>query len=221
METLARAGFTVREAFPGQTAGLPPRPVAVVGLKKVEGRRIALSVHVLSPAARGGSACEEAALSAGRVLEAAGAECIQNACEYDGVARIYRVELEAVFQVGEKEVIHGPGFQVWLDDLELPWVVGFRSERLRKQAQTEPPLENGEFTEGVPCWEFCLEQRIPQDCAKPELPEYTFTLRVKCGESHEVYAGCSCGSILREYSREGLTQIFKGMCTGRTVRIGD
>ena len=129
--------------------------------------------------------------------------------------------LEARFLAGEKEVIQGPGFQVWLNDVEQFWVVSFRSERLRKQAQTEPPLDSGEFTEGAPCWEFCLEQLVPQDCAKPELPEDTFTLRVKCGGTQEEYAGCSCGSILREYTREGLKQIFKGMCTGRTVRIGD
>jgi hypothetical protein len=220
METLARAGFTVREAFPGQTAGLPPRPVAALELQKLEGSRVTVTVHVLSPAAQGGSACESAALSAFRALETVGAECTLFGCEYDGNARVFRTRLEAKFLLGAQDVSRDSGFQVWLDEQPLPWVKIFRGERIRKQAPAEPPLESGEFTEETPYWEFYLEEVIPQDSVKPELPDGEFVLRVLCGNSHEVYSGCSCASIFREYTREGLKQVSKGMCRSRTVRIG-
>ena len=222
LNKLREAGFTADAAFPGQDGPVITAPVAAVHIENVDraGLTVTVGVHILSPGAGGGTACELEALRATEVLRWAGAECIQKGCRYDGDRRVYSVEILATFTgiTGADSWDNGPGFQVSISGTELKAVRRFTAQ-LRQDYKAEYAM--GEetpmgYSRRQAFWELTLEELYP--AGSPEIPDPAapFSLRVTTENKSETYANCHWTSVRRQFTREGLLRIRTGVSDLRT-----
>ena len=225
LQELREAEFTADVAFPGQKYPPITDTVAAVHIQKVDRASLSVTVEVniLCPAAMGGTACEVEALRATEVLRWAGAECIQNGCQYDGMAQVYCVSVLATFNcvTGAEECTMGPGFTLYLNEIENPYVVSFTGE---KTVEWEPAYEIGEnkpvaVSQGSILWKITLEESVPAGSVEVTQPVSGFRIRlVKSSGFTESYTDCYWTSEKRIYTREGLRRVRTGfaMSMGET-----
>ena len=214
---LREAGFTADAAFPGQDGPVITEPVAAVHIENVDraGLTVTVGVHINSPGARGGTACELEALRATEVLRWAGAECVQKACRYDGDRRVYAVEILATFTgiTGTDSWDSGPGFRVRIGTTMLTAVRRFTAQ-MRQDYQAEYAIgEEGPvgYSRKKAFWELTLEELYP--VGSPEIldPASPFSLMVTTGEKTELYENCHWTSVRRQFTREGLLRVRTGV----------
>lgn len=221
LQTLRDAGFTADVAFPGQKYPNITEPVAAVHIEKVDRADLTVTVEVsvICPGSLGGTRCELEALRATEVLRWAGAQCIQNGCEYDGMARVYVVGVLATFTcVAEAESCTlGPGFQVIAGDRLIPFAVSFEAEKV---VDAGAVYEMGEdapvgIHSGGWIWKLRLEELIPTGSPEPKDNEGIFRLRLVSDTATETYSNCRWTSVRREFTRQGLRRIRSGISTDR------
>lgn len=225
LRLLREENFSADLAYAGRQWPMITEPVAAVHIAKVDRAEltVTVAVDILSPAALGGTCCEMAALRATEALHGAGAECIQNGCKYDGQAQAYAVNIQATFTgvTGEEDCTMGPGFRVYVDEVPMPFTVSFQSEQTaRSQAYLETGMDPTAST-GSWAWEFRLEEQIPGGSSESEQPEGTFQLRLERDGVSETYSECSWTSVHREFTRQGLRRIRKGVSVVRQVSVSE
>ena len=129
LRKLRGAGFTADVAYPGQKFPAISDAVAAVHIEKVDraNMTVTVEVNIICPAAQGGTTCEVEALRATEALRWAGAVCVQNGCTYDGVSQVYIVSVLATFTgiTEESRCTLGPGFLVFINELQHPFAVSF------------------------------------------------------------------------------------------------
>lgn len=218
---LREVGLNANPAFPGQSFSGIDAPAAAVHIEQVDRRQQTLTVEavILCPASMGGTACELEALKATRQLTAAGAECVQSGCSYDSLARVYSVPVKAVFTCSEASGTFplGPGFEVFLNDTPVPAAVRVTAEQSAghqmqySMGQTVPVG----ISRGPQNWNFLLEELITAGHTEtPEIPE-PFCLRICRNGRREELGQCRWISQHREWSREGLRLVRKGIAMTR------
>lgn len=209
-------------AYPGQKFPKITQPVAAVHIEKVDraGMTVTVEVNIICPASLGGTACELEALRATETLRWSGAVCVQNACNYDGVAQVYVVQILATFTgiTDAESCVIGPGFYVYIDDLlQLDAVSVSEEETVGIQPEytmgVSAPAAVSES--GGKLWAIRLEELIPNGYPEMEEPAGTFTMKVATDLKTEIYTGCRWTSIQREYTKEGLRRIRKGFALSR------
>ena len=221
LEWLRDADFLADVAFPGQKYPAITQPVAAVHIDKVDraNQTVTVEVSIICPAALGGTYCEVEALRATEVLRWAGGTCVQNGCQYDGLAQVYVVSILATFTcVTEAENCSmGPGFRIFSEDKLVDNVVSFRSQQT---VGVEPVYEMGEndpigIHEGSSHWEFTLEELIPAGSAVEGSLEGPFKLQLTSETVSETFTQCRWTSVRREYSRQGLRLTRSGISPHR------
>lgn len=208
-------------AYPGQKFPRITEPVAAVHIEKVDraGQTVTLEVNVICPASMGGTACEVEALRATEVLRWCGAECVQNGCSYDGIAQVYVVPVLATFTgvtTADGSSI-GPGFQVYLNEEPQEFVLAFSEEEV-SGAEAEYAMGQSEavgISGGAKLWTIQLEELIPAGSQEAEEVRTVFELKLVTQQKTELYYYCRWTSIRREFTREGLRRIRKGICLQR------
>ena len=217
LRRLREENFIADVAFPGQKYQVIKGPVAAVHIEKVDRANLTVTVEVsiLCPAESGGAYCEVEALRATEVLRWAGATCVQNGCEYDGLAQVYVVSILATFTcVTEGDnCVMGPGFQVYVKENLVPFAVSFEAEQV---ADLEAQYVMGEddpigIRNGSRIWKLRLEELIPAGNLEAEDPEGTFQVRLESSTVTEVYYNCRWTSIRREFTRQGLRRVRTGI----------
>ncbi len=221
MRRLREAGFTADVAFPGQKFPQITDTVATVHIEKVDRARLSVTieVNIISPGAVGGTMCEVEALRATEILRLAGAVCVQEGCSYDGVAQVYMVPVLATF-TGSTEADDfslGPGFEVRINEVRQPFVTRFREEEtsgIQAEYITGQSAPAG-ISPGQRLWSFEMEDLIP--VGGPEAVETTeiFEVKVESALKTEQYFHCCWTSIQREFTRDGLRRIRKGIAMDR------
>lgn len=217
LRRLREENFLADVAFPGQKYPAITEPVAAVHIEKVDRSNLSVTVEVniICPAALGGTYCEVEALRATEVLRWAGATCIQNGCEYDGLAQVYVVSILATFTcVTEAEdCVMGPGFKVYVQENLMPYAVSFQAEQVidieaQYQIGEDAPVgvRNGGWV-----WEIRLEELIPAGSNEADHPESVFELRLESDTVTETYYHCRWTSHRREFTRQGLRRIRRGI----------
>ena len=221
LRRLRQANFTADVAFPGQKFPRVTEPVAAVHIEKVDraGMTVTVEVSIICPAAMGGTACELEALRATETLQWAGAVCIQNGCSYDGIAQVYVVQILATFTgVTEADTFYrGPGFTVYINDAIQADATAVSWEKVSGQVPeySMGEAEPADYYQGNSCWKITLEEQIPSGSPEPREPEGEFTLKVKSLLKTEIYSGCRWESVFREYTRDGLRRVRKGVAAMR------
>jgi len=223
LRRLREAKFKADVAYPGQKYPLITEPVATVHIEKVDraGLTVTMEVNIICPASYGGTACEVEALRATEILQGDGAVCIQNGCTYDGVSQVYVVAGLATYTcVTEKDdCILGPGFEVYIDEVNYPFVTSFAAEEVRQYAAE---YEMGEsmpmgISPGKVQWNITMEELILPGSPEYNEPEGTFMLEVVRAAGTETYYHCKWVSIRREMTREGLRRTQKGIAMLKEV----
>lgn len=219
---LREENFVADIAYPGQKFPKITQPVAAVHIEKVDraGMTVTVEVNIICPASLGGTACELEALRATETLRWAGAVCIQNACNYDGVAQVYVVQILATFTgiTDAESCVIGPGFYVYINDLlQLDAVSVSEEETVGIQPEYTMGVSApaGVSESGGKLWAIRLEELIPNGYPEMEEPVGTFTMKVATDLKTETYTGCRWTSIQREYTKEGLRRIRKGFALSR------
>ena len=221
LRRLREAGFTADVAFPGQKYPQISDTVATVHIEKVDRANLTVTVEVniIAPASLGGTACEVEALRATEILRWTGAVCIQNGCSYDGVAQVYVVPVLATFTgITEAESCAiGPGFDVYINEVYQPFVLSFQEEESCGYEAEYVMGQSGPagISRGKYLWHIQLEELIPAGSPEQAGPEANFELRVETDVRSETYFHCRWTSIRKEFTREGLRRIRKGICMDR------
>lgn len=217
LRRLREENFLADVAFPGQKYPKITEPVAAVHIEKVDRSNLSVTVEVniICPAELGGTYCEVEALRATEVLRWAGATCIQNGCEYDGLAQVYVVSVLATFTciTEADDCVLGPGFQVYQEGILQPFMVSFQAEQ---EIDVAAQYEMGEdapigVRKGSWIWTLRLEELIPAGNLEVKDPEGTFEIRVESDTVTEVYYHCRWTSVRREFTRQGLRRIRTGI----------
>ena len=217
LRRLREENFLADVAFPGQKYPVITEPVAAVHIEKVDRANLTVTVEVsiICPADLGGTYCEVEALRATEVLRWAGATCIQNGCEYDGLAQVYVVSILATFTcVTEAEdCTMGPGFQVYVAENMMPFAISFQAEQTIGVEAVHEIGENAPvgIHDGSWVWKFRLEELIPAGNLEADSPEGVFEVRLESETVTETYYHCRWTSVHREYTRQGLRRIRTGI----------
>ncbi len=221
LRRLREDGFTADIAYPGQKFPQISDTVAAVHIEKVDraNLQVTVEINIICPASMGGTTCEVQALRATEVLRWAGAVCVQNGCTYDGISQVYVVSVLATFtgvtEADDCTVWHG--FYCYIDERYHRFAIGFTAVE-NTGATVEYVI--GEATPagtsiGTPSWEIQLEELIPVGSPEIESPTEPFTMRIETAQKAEVYSGCRWMQIHREFSKQGLRRIRKGIALGR------
>ena len=221
LRILRQEEFTASVAFPGQKFPQITKPVAAVHIEKVDraSLTVTLEVNIICPASMGGTACELEALRATEVLRWDGAVCVQNGCTYDGVSQVYTVSILATYTciTDADSCTMGPGFSVYINDVRQYFAVSFQEE---EQQDIAAAYTMGEglpvgICEGSRLWNITLEELIPAGSPETQEPAAAFQLKVATKMKTEVYYHCRWTSIKREFTRDGLRRIRKGIAMDR------
>jgi len=217
LRRLRQDGFTADIAFPGQKFPQIDDTVAAVHIEKVDraNLEVTVEINIICPASMGGTACEVKALRATEVLRWSGAVCVQNGCSYDGIAQVYVVSVLATF-TGITEADNctiWPGFYCYVDDRIHRFAVGFTAQQ---DNGGEAQYVIGQAAPvgtrvGTLHWEIQLEELIPVGSPEIESPAGPCVVRILTDQKTEIYSGCRWVSEKREFSRQGLRRIRKGI----------
>ena len=221
LRRLREDGFTADIAFPGQKFPQIDDTVAAVHIEKVDraNLEVTVEINILCPASMGGTACEMKALRATEVLRWSGAVCVQNGCTYDGIAQVYVVSVLATY-TGVTEADNctvWPGFYCYVDNQLHRFVTGFTAvEETGVAAEyvigEAMPIGTSVGTKG---WEIQVEELIPVGSPEFDSPTEPFVVKMVTDQKTELYSGCRWITIRREFTKQGLRRICKGVAMKR------
>ncbi len=221
LRRLREDGFTADIAFPGQKFPQISDTVAAVHIEKVDraNLEVTVEINIICPASMGGTVCEVKALRATEVLRWSGAVCVQNGCTYDGIAQVYVVSVLATFTgVTEAEdCTVWPGFYCYVDNQIHRFSVGFTAVQQTGAAAEyvigeAVPIGTSVGTEG---WEIELEELIPVGSPELDSPTEPCVVKILTDQKTEIYSGCRWTQVRREFTKQGLRRIRKGIALQR------
>ena len=217
LRRLREERFTADVAYPGQKFPQLSDTVAAVHIEEVDRAKMTVTVEVsiICPASMGGTACELEALRATEVLRWARAVCIQRGCTYDGVAQVYVVSILATFTgvTDAEDCTIWPGFYVFINSIRQNHAVAFTEEEVpdtKVEYVTGESVPEG-FSRTGCVWNIVLEELIPSGTPEPEEPAGAFELQIVTERKTETYYHCMWTSIRREFTKDGLKRIRKGI----------
>ena len=223
LKKLTEAGFAANYSFPGHARAMADGTAVAVHLAQVDNANasVTVEVSVISPSVLGGTRCEKEALRVMAALHADGAACIQNGCEFNGMAETYVVQIMAQYRgtVDGDTFYPRPGFTVKLNSKSIPFLVSFEAEQVRGDTpqyvmgQTEPV----DVSLGSWVWNLRMEEMIPAGEVEDSDTGDPLFIKVVGSVQTEVYNGCRWTSVQRIITREGLRKIRKGIALEREV----
>ena len=182
---------------------------------------VTVEVNIVCPAALGGTECELEALRATEVLRWSGAVCVQNGCTYDGVAQVYVVPVLATYTCATEaeDCTMGPGFLVYIDDVLQSNAVSVSGEATRDWQAEYAMGENAAagVCLGKCIWNIAFEELVPAGYAENGESGESFVLKIVSDVTTEIYRDCRWTSEKREYTREGMRRMRKGIALAREV----
>ena len=221
LRRLREDGFTADIAFPGQKFPQISDTVAAVHIEKVDRANLEVTVEIsiICPASMGGTVCEMRALRATEVLRWSGAVCVQNGCTYDGIAQVYVVSVLATFtgMTEAEDCTVWPGFYCYVDNQLHRFAIGFTAEQ---QTGAAAEYVIGEAMPigtslGTTAWEITLEELIPVGSPEFDSPLDPCVVKILTDQKTEIYSGCRFSTIRREFTKQGLRRIRKGVALTR------
>ena len=221
LRRLREDGFTADIAFPGQKFPQISDTVAAVHIEKVDRANLEVTVEIsiICPASMGGTVCEMRALRATEVLRWSGAVCVQNGCTYDGIAQVYVVSVLATFtgMTEAEDCTVWPGFYCYVDNQLHRFAIGFTAEQ---QTGAAAQYVIGEAMPigtslGTTAWSIQLEELIPVGSPEFDSPTDPCVVKILTDQKTEIYSGCRFTTIRREFTKQGLRRIRKGVALHR------
>ena len=217
LRRLREDGFTADVAFPGQMFPQVSDTVAAVHIEKVDRANLEVTVEIsiICPASMGGTVCEVKALRATEVLRWSGAVCVQKGCTYDGIAQVYVVSVLATFTgvTEADDCTVWPGFYCYVNNQVHRFAIGFTAVQETGAAAEYVIGEAAAIgtSIGTTAWEIQLEELIPVGSPEFASPSEPCTVKIVTDQKTEVYSGCRWTQVRREFTKQGLRRIRKGV----------
>ena len=221
LRRLREDGFAADIAYPGQKFPQISDTVAAVHIERVDRANLEVTVEIsiICPASMGGTVCEMKALRATEVLRWSGAVCVQNGCTYDGIAQVYVVSVLATFTgvTEADDCTVWPGFYCYVDNQIHRFAIGFTAVE-KTGAAAEYVI--GEAVPigtsvGTNAWEIQLEELIPVGSPEFASPAEPCIVKILTDQKTEIYSGCRWTSVSREFTKQGLRRIRRGIALHR------
>ena len=211
---LREAGLRADKAWPGQKMPAIESVAAAVNLQLADRaeKLERVKVSVLAPAGMGGVCCEAAGKQVCDVLQEMGANCVQNACEFQSNTGLFCVEVLGSFLTE----------QPTQPDTE-PVVYTFSAMVAGKTVDdlvsaTAYRMWNEETGTVLDTWTVQLVEQITglEDAALTEEP---FEIRLTRNDQTDIYSGCRWSSWRRVLDSSGLKQTRSAIAQSRTALI--
>lgn len=215
IDALTQAEFAAVPAYPGTTMPNITHAQMAVNLQKLDytARSATVLVTVMVPVSMGGTACENAAIQAGAVLEKLGGTVTMEECRFNAYADAYYIRVLGKFF--GSAVLTGwsaaSEFTVELNDTVLERAVSFRAEQAVDEV-TGTPLSTA-------VWTFRLEEKFGWGEGPLPGPTENFSVTVSRNSGLEVYTECSWTSIQLEDTATGLRQVRTGVAKNRAFMV--
>lgn len=211
---LKGAGLRAGAAYPGETVPQLADIAAAVSLDEVDSQNqiLTIGVRVYCPAAMGASACQEAALKAGTVLEEMGAAWQLSGCQPEGKGSWLMARVAGIFSgepAGWVTAEAQPGFSVKLGVINLKHVTAFTAEQTLD-------TELGSSLNAME-WAFRIEEWFPAGIIEEGGPNEPFTLTLVRGSFTETFQNCTWTGKRRTDEADGMRQIRTGRAKTRGV----
>lgn len=94
---LENAGIPAQRGYPPVKIPALSAPAAAVSLQQADESAMVATVSVYGPVALGGTACEDAALTAAEALRSLGAACTVGSCSFSGKAGLFSLPVSVTF----------------------------------------------------------------------------------------------------------------------------
>ena len=211
---LREAGIRADRAWSGQKMPAPEDVVAAVTLQLADRteKLEQVKVSVFAPAFIGGNACEAAGKQVCDVLQAMGANCVQNACGFQSNTSLFCVEVLGSFlteqptQPDTEPVVYT--FSAMVAGKSVENLVSATAYRMWDE-ETGTVLDT---------WTVQLVEQITgtEDAVQVEEP---FEIRLTRNNQTDVYSGCHWSSWRRVLDSSGLKQTRSAIAQGRTTLI--
>lgn len=211
---LCEAGIRADKAWPGQKMPVPEGVVAAVSLQLADRaeKLERVKVSVFAPAVMGGTACESAGRQVCDILQAMGANCVQNACVFQSSTGLFCVEVLGSFLTEQptepdtEPVVYT--FSAMVAGKTVDNLVSATAYRMWDE-ETGTVLDT---------WTVQLVEQITgtEDAAQVEEP---FEIRLTRNNQTDVYSGCNWSSWRRVLDSSGLKQTRSAIAQGRTTII--
>ena len=215
VDTMHSMGIPAILAYPGNLQPALSEACVAVGYKQVDwaAEKTQVLVTVLTPAALGGTACEEMATRVSKILRDMGAGCLQGACQYDSIGSLFSVEIYATFDGMEIPVswMQMPGFMLRLAGSRLDNVASFTAWR-----QVDETVVN---IESAP-WHFKLEELyLAEDAEQHTIEQAPFSIEIQRMGYTETFSGCVWTSRRREFAGATMRRISEGTAESRSMNL--
>jgi len=211
---LREAGIRTDRAWPGQKMPEPEGVAAAVSLELADRaeKLECVKVSVFAPTVMGGNACEAAGKQVCDVLQAMGANCVQNACAFQSNTGLFCVEVLGSFLTEQptepdtEPVVYT--FSAMVAGKTVDNLVSATAYRMWDE-ETGTVLDT---------WTVQLVEQITgtEDAAQVEEP---FEIRLTRNDQTDVYSGCNWSSWRRVLDSSGLKQTRSAIAQSRTTLI--
>lgn len=209
---LCAAGIRAEQAWPGQKMPQLQSGVAAVSLEKADrGKKLeCVQVDVFTPASLGGGACQQLGAEVCDVMQALGAECVQNACQFQSMSGLFWVKVQGNFLTEQPQQPDGEPVVYTFSAT----VAGETVENL--MSATAYRMWDESTGTLLDSWTVRLVEQITgrEEIRETEEP---FEIRLTRSGQTEVYTGCVWSSWRRVLDGSGLKQTRAALAAGRTV----
>ena len=209
---LREAGSRVDKAWLGQKMPAPEGVVAAVSLQMADRaeKMEQVKVSVYAPPVMGGTVCESVGKQVCDILQAMGANCVQNACVFQRNTGLFCVEVLGSFLTE----------QPTQPDTE-PVVYTFSAMVAGKTVDnlvsaTAYRMWNEETGTVLDTWTVQLVEQITGVEGNIQVEE-PFEIRLTRNNQTDVYSGCHWSSWRRVLDSSGLKQTRSAIAQGRTT----
>ena len=216
INALKDAGIRADKAWPGQKMPTPEGIIAAVSLQLADRaeKLECVKVSVFAPAHMGGACCEDSGKQVCDILQAMGANCVQNACGFQSNTGLFCVEVLGSFlteqptQPDTEPVVYT--FSAMVAEKTVDNLVSATAYRMWDE-------ETGTVMD---TWTVQLVEQITgvEDTDTVEEP---FQIRLTRNNQTDVYEGCSWSSWRRVLDSSGLKQTRSAIAQSRTTLIAE
>lgn len=189
---LTNAGIPAQRGYPsGVVPGLT-EPMATVSIKKAEQDTLTLAIQIYAPVYKGGTVCEDLALTAADALRALGAQCELGSCGFGGKGGLFCLPLSASFTgsltKGEKAALQPKveiGGEIVSGLVEAAVTYSCNSVKVKDATTSEIEMASADRR-----WHVTIEDEVDARYTPLEQIEDGFTVVIARVNQEETYSGC-------------------------------
>lgn len=189
---LENIGIPAQRGYPsGVVPGLT-EPMATVSIKKAEEDTLTLAIQIYAPVYKGGTVCEDLALSAADALRALGAQCELGSCAFSGKGGLFSLPMLVSF-TGSLTKAEKAGLipkaeidgEIVSDLVDVSVAYSCSTVKVKDTTTSEIEMSSADRR-----WHVTIEDEVDARYSPLEQIEDGFTVIISRVDQQETYTGC-------------------------------